>query len=70
MKGQICAEYLEGGIDACLGDTELLVVDNKLAGIVSWGIALDLSFLVFILMFRIIVIERAELLEPISNFKL
>ncbi|XP_037806938.1 trypsin eta-like [Lucilia sericata] len=35
---EICAGYLEGGVDACLGDAgSPLLVDNEMVGIVSWG---------------------------------
>ncbi|XP_030038892.2 vitellin-degrading protease-like [Manduca sexta] len=38
-RTMVCAGYLEGGKDACQGDSGgPLVYNNKLSGIVSWGI--------------------------------
>ncbi|XP_065368226.1 trypsin eta-like [Calliphora vicina] len=35
---EICAGYLNGGVDACQGDAGgPLLVDNEMVGIVSWG---------------------------------
>jgi len=36
---QMCAGFLQGGIDACQGDSGgPLICDGHLAGIISWGV--------------------------------
>lgn len=36
---QMCAGFLQGGIDACQGDSGgPLICDGRLAGIISWGV--------------------------------
>lgn len=38
LPGQFCAGYPEGGVDTCQADSGgPLVVDRKVAGVVSWG---------------------------------